>query len=292
MKKIFLVLALALPFAVASCDKANVGALFSGEENLVTFAQSVISDDEVNLSATEYTVPIRRQTNQGEYKISIACNTFHGKIKVPQSEITFADGEYEAGFKLDVTDIVLGEKDTVSLKINAVSEKVSTPIDSCTVILAKGYTWNVIGNGEFYDGFLGVGPVTVEIQKADGFEVYRAYEPYPEEAMIEAEYEASGAWGYGGDECEYIEFAIADDKETVTWKTWSTTIDYSGDGDTIYAYYLPTAKGCTAYVADENVILFYPYWYVPGIGGWGAGKYWCAMTLPGGPDLEEWLTAE
>ena len=39
---------------------------------------------------------------------------------------------------------------------------------------------------------------------------------------------------------------------------------------------------------DELVVGFYPYWYMDGLGGFGA-KYPCFLSLPGGPALEGWL---
>ncbi len=288
MKKITYLLVPVCALAAAACNSDNIGTTYSGENEVATFAQSIIKDSEVDIEATEYFVPVRRQTNTGELTVNLTANPYQGKIKAPVTSVTFADGEYETTLKIDVTDIVLGETDTLGLKLtNCLDKHIS--VDSCAVILARGYTWVSLGEGQWYDAFIDAAVTPVQVSKADGFEVYRVYAPYPQDVLVEAGYETSGAWGCGGAACEYIEFSV-DGEGYIAWQTWSTTIDYSGNGNTIYAYYVPTVDPkCYGILTEDNVAVFYPYYYIPGVGGWGVVAY-CALSLPGGPDLEEWLS--
>ena len=287
MKKIKYLLISFCALVAAGCNSDNIGTTYSGEDGVATFAQSIIKDSEVKLEATEYFVPLRRQTNTGELSVSLTANPYHGKIKAPVTTVKFADGEYETTLKIDVTDIVLGETDTLGLKLTGnFNEHIS--IDSCAVILARGYTWVPIGEGQWYDAFVGAAITPVQVSKADGFDIYRVYSPYPKDVLVEAGYETSGEFGCGGAACEYIEFSVGKDGK-IAWKNWSTTIDYSGEGDTIYAMYVPDVDPkCYGVLTEDNVAVFYPYYSVLGIGGWGVAAY-CALSLPGGPDLEKWI---
>lgn len=290
MKKTRYLLISLCALAAVACNSDNIGAKYSGKDGVATFPNSILKDSEVQSKATEYYVPVRRQTSSGELTVNVAANPYSGKIKAPVTSVKFADGEFETKLKIDITDIVIGETDTLGLKLTDCTDRLS--IDTCAVILARGYTWTPIGEGQWYDSFVETIITTVNVSKADGFDIYRVYSPYPKDAMEEAEYETSGAWGCGGDECDYIEFSVAADG-SLSWKDWSTTIDYDGNGNTIYAMYLPDKDPkCGGEMLKDNVALFYPYYYIPGLGGGFGVAGFCALSMPGGPDLEKWLEEE
>ncbi|MGN0191891.1 MAG: hypothetical protein ACI39U_09575, partial [Candidatus Cryptobacteroides sp.] len=98
--------------ALAACNTDNIGAIYKGEDGVASFPQSVLNDNEVAIDATEYYVPIRRQTNVGDLTVNFTADPLKGKIKCPSTSATFADGEYESKIKLDISEIVLGQKDT------------------------------------------------------------------------------------------------------------------------------------------------------------------------------------
>ena len=154
--------------AFSACNTDNIGTIYKGEDGVATFAQSVLNDNEVAIAATEYYVPVRRQTNVGDLTVNFTANPLKGKIKCPSTSVTFADGEYEARIKLDISDIVLGQKDTIKFELAAnVSDK-NIGYNNCSVILARGYTWQSIGKGEYIDLLVGGAIVDVEtLQKTN-----------------------------------------------------------------------------------------------------------------------------
>lgn len=287
MKKIIYLLISFCALSIVACKSDNIRETYSGEDGVATFAQKIIKDSEVTLEATDYYVPIRRQTNVGELTVNFATNPYSGKIKAPVTSVKFADGEYETKLKIDVTDIVLGETDTLGIKMtNSFNAGIS--IDSCAVILARGYTWVPIGEGQWFDAFVETPIIKVDVKKADGFDIYRVYSPYPKEKLIEAGIPESGKWGCSGDPCDFIEFSV-DEKGGIVWEDWSTTLDYSGEGDTVYAVYNPKDEKCFGKLGEDKVAVFYPFLYIPTLGGGFGVAAFCALSLPGGPDLEKWL---
>lgn len=277
--------------AFSACNTDNIGTIYKGEDGVATFAQSVLNDNEVAIAATEYYVPVRRQTNVGDLTVNFTANPLKGKIKCPSTSVTFADGEYEARIKLDISDIVLGQKDTIKFELAAnVSDK-NIGYNNCSVILARGYTWQSIGKGEYIDLLVGGAIVDVEIKKAEGFEIYRVYDPYNKAIMMDPELMGEEyAWTSDdfGDPCEYFEFYV--DGDIISWKNFSAVYILGSYGTTYY-YYVPDAgSGAQFLDEDKKVIQFFPYVYFPAIkGGLGVVGGVIYLSLPAGPSLEEFL---
>ena len=89
-----------------------------------------------------------------------------------------------------------------------------------SITLAKDYTWIEIGEGQWFDQFLLMSSTSANIQKvrvakADGFDIYRIYEPYPEEVV-------TATWSDPNNDMtpdnviEYIEFSV-DGNGLVSW---------------------------------------------------------------------------
>ncbi len=283
--------------AIVSCSQDNIGAIFPGSDDIASFASAKTVDEEVSMDAMEYYIPLRRQTNSGEQTVTFAADPLKGHIKVPATSVTFADGEYETKIKLDITGCVVGQKDTVVL---ALADEVSSEnigYKKHTAVLARAYTWESIGFGQYIDlNFVGV-VIDVEFKKAQGFELYRVYNPYPKEILTNPDimgddvFPDSGAWGVGGDACEYIEYSL--DNGVILWKNYSTTIDYDGNGSTIYCMRSPKSGTSEQFIDGNNLVIqITPFLYIPALGGGFGIQGSNFLSLPGGPDLEEFLSGE
>lgn len=277
--------------AFTACNTDNIGAIYKGEDGVASFVQSVLNDNEVAIAATEYYVPVRRQTNVGDLTVNFTADPLKGKIKCPSTSVTFADGEYEARIKLDITDIVLGQKDTIKFELAAnVSDK-NIGYNDCSVILARGYTWESIGKGEYVDTWVAGAIVDVEIKKAEGFDIYRVYDPYNKDIMMDPELMGEEyAWTSDnfGDPCEYFEFYV--DGDDISWKTYSAVYYIDGLG-TVYNDYWPEKGAYAEFLNDDKTVIgFTPFIWNPDSGkGWGVIGETCFLSMPGGPSLEEFL---
>ncbi|MGM9763836.1 MAG: hypothetical protein ACI3ZQ_07435 [Candidatus Cryptobacteroides sp.] len=297
MKKLKYIFLSVCAFAAVACNTDNVGAIYTGAESIASFPTAKTVDEEVDMQATEYLVPLRRQTNKGELTVSVTASELPDEIKIPETSVTFADGEFETAIKLDITDIVVGQKYTAELALDEKVSSANVGYNTHSVVLARAYKWESIGMGQYIDlNFVGL-VVDVEFRKAEGFELYRAYNPYPKELLTDPEimgddvFPDSGAWGVGGDACEYIEYSLVGD--SILWNNYSTTIDYDGNGSTIYCMRSP-ASGTSEGFVDENrkVIEITPFLYIPALGGGFGVQGANYLSLPGGPDLEKFLFGE
>ena len=144
--------------------------------------------------------------------------------------------------------------------------------------------WESLGIGQFYDAFLDLGLVDVEVQQSIvNRNKYRVIDPYPV-ALV-----SQDSW-YGGPRAEEIEFWVTSEG-TVAWdEFWYIGLNYSAtEGQPIKAY-LPSALAASMASWDanskfltDNTVYFSPYYYVDSLGGWGLQDVY--LSLPGGSGL-------
>jgi uncharacterized protein (TIGR02145 family) len=144
--------------------------------------------------------------------------------------------------------------------------------------------WESLGIGQFYDAFLDLGLVDVEVQQSIvNRNKYRVIDPYPV-ALV-----SQDSW-YGGPRSEEIEFWVTSEG-TVAWdEFWYIGLNYSAtEGQPIKAY-LPSALAASQAPNDanskfltDNTVYFSPYYYVDSLGGYGLQDVY--LSLPGAPDL-------
>jgi len=149
--------------------------------------------------------------------------------------------------------------------------------------------WKSLGIGQFYDQFVLNHVQPVEILKSEEEDKYRVLNPYQDLSA-----EEWGEW-MGGTDCPYIEFWSYDSNNStyLKWdKFWYSTLLYNNTGIDLKAYYPSFLSSSFAYLDlkstwfMENVAVLYPYWFVDGLGGYGAGDA-VYISLPGGTDLVE-----
>lgn len=313
MNKIFKsLLILTAGIFAAACNLEQVNDLYVPENDEPNMLYSVYNDLELDASLQTVAIPIARAKADGEFTLSLnvvlpAGVTTTGTAGEPdesgntlyKSSVTFKAGESSADVLLNVSAMEVGSSYTGTISFADESQyNVNTAVKSCTFKLAKAYTWVSLGEGEWFDQLAlmsetSYGIQTVEILKADGFERYRIMNPYADTDQLTA---AWGAECIGGLKTSYIEFWVLEDGAHVAWDGgWYPGLIYDGDGTEIKAYYplalSPTlaAEAGQSMFLDEMVIGFYPYWYIDSMGGGFGAKYLCALSLPGGPDLEAFL---
>lgn len=93
MKKIIYLLISFCALSIVACKSDNIRETYSGEDGVATFAQKIIKDSEVTLEATDYYVPIRRQTNVGELTETsqLTLTAEKSRLRLPLSNLQMAN---------------------------------------------------------------------------------------------------------------------------------------------------------------------------------------------------------
>ena len=267
----------------------------------VSFVQSTITNTEILGTATTFDVLLSRNTSSEAATVAVK-STFTSGVVCPAS-VTFNAGESTATLTLDVSGMQVGTRYTGTIELaDSASFNANIAVATTKVTLQKVYTWVSLGKGEWFDNLLlysgaSLGIQEVEVLKAEGFDRYRIMAPYANTdqlaAGISAHFGTSATLaGPSNNKDNYIEFWVLENGENVAWDGWwYPGVLYQGiDMKGYYPSYLTgsTAEDALSGFYDEMVIGFYPYWYMDGLGGFGA-KYPCFLSLPGGPALEGWL---
>lgn len=296
LNKIILLAVLPVFFA---CEVENMGTVYAPEgTSEISFEQTKIYNHVLKDDATVFNIPLIRNVVKDEATIHIEEVVYgkdeNGKTvrnvissgRIPTS-VTFAAGEATANIPVNIADIPVGDVFKGTLEFAADDKDLyneNLSITALTFDIAKDYNWVSIGKGEFLDDFWEGVLAEVEIVKAEGFDIYRALNPY--ETSVEA----------NGKRPEYFEFSIVDRATgAASFKTIVTPYDYSGSGDMVKGYW-PSSFGekYAAYDAysvfvDDYFFAFMPFWYIDGVGGWGCNYgYTLFVALPDAPKtLEE-----
>lgn len=312
ISKIFFTAAVSF-FAVA-CNLDQVNDIYKSTDSEPSMLQTVFTETELSASLETVSIPVVRSNASEALTVNMVAvlpagltvagnatqvgETDEAGMTTYSTSVTFAAGEFETGCTLDVSAMEVGTTYKGSVSI-AEGEKVNENkvTMQTTFTLGKAYTWVSLGEGEWFDQLAlmsdtSYGIQKVEVLKAEGFDRYRIVGPYANTDQLAA---AWGASSLGGSKNASIEFWVLEDGVHVAWDGWwCPGILYDGDGTDIKAYY-PSFLSATladndakSMFAEEKVVTFYPYWYIDGLGGFGA-KYLCALSLPGGPDMESWL---
>lgn len=311
MNKIFKTfLAASVAFVTVACNLDQVNDIYTAEGNEFSMLQTVYTETELSASLETLSIPVVRSNSAEASTVTLVASlpegiTISGNATEISTEngvtsynttVSFAAGEAQSACVLNISAMEVGKsyKGTVAIAENQdVNENKVTM--STSINLAKAYNWISIGEGEYFDNFIGnVNPV--EVLKAEGFERYRVVDPYPASVLGALGYGAAGeAWGVGGAACPSFDFWVLEDGIHIAWTKISTTVDYSGSGDTIWQYYpgylsasLTALNDQSAFIADK-VVQFVGYAYIDGMGGFGTDYAPQILVLPGGPSMNDIL---
>ena len=291
-----IVLGCALALGLGSCtEKAPV--YVPGEPNT---ASCVVSPDitvptSLDLNGEPVAVPFVRNTTDGALSVNVSLTDATGIFSLESNTISFAAGEKVANAYVNYDYDKLDPKGTYNFEVNMVSEDNASPYNAVSIGYSCVKAWKNLGEGQFFDNLAlmskdsyGIATVTV-LQSPDGALRWRIMNPYADQAQRAA------AWGADcakATPSEYIEFWVVDEETmSVTWNSyWLTGLWYQGTPGADIKAYLPSVRNASdgnCRFVEEKVVQFTPYYYIDGLGGFGL--YPCYLSMPGGPDLEEWL---
>lgn len=228
VKTIFGLAALAL--VAAGCNVTDPRPTYVPEGDGVTFLQTAVSATSLVSGTTSYSIDLARSSADEALTVNLTGSIYASTdpetdlaadFKMPES-VTFEPGEYLAKITLDVSKMEVGVtySGTISLSEGQECFNPNTATTSTAVRLAMDYNWVEIGEAQWYDGFmLAVSNDNLNIQrcrmtKAEGFEIYRLYNPWPAAEVAEAWGDAMSATN---DVPEYLQFTINEDG-SIDWR--------------------------------------------------------------------------
>lgn len=267
----------AVAVTFASCSDEGKWDAYNAEAESYSFAQA---SNSYSVSATEIPTEIKvqvyRSTTKGSVSLPVTVSANTETLSAP-STVSFADGSNVADYVFTVgASPAVGVKHTA--KATIAEENVSASGNaSVTVSLVVNYTWSDWATGTITENFYGF-EANLKVMKADGARAYRIMEPYKEILMSDGYSEAQWA-KYS---CPYIEFSVVEG----TAITFNTFLVDTYDGTNMIYGYLPSELASSvagydaySYLLDSKTVQIAPYYYVPGVGGWGV--YPLTFTLDG-----------
>lgn len=297
-----------------------LGCVFAfGLSSCVKTAPEYVPGEKDTASCTvgpDITVPLNLQLNGDPIEVTFVRNDANGALDVPvelntlydlfsleSNTVSFANGEKEAKAYVNYDYDELNAKDSYDVEVRLASEANASLYKAVAIPFTCVKAWKNLGVGQFYDpvilddseGDLGI--VECEIrQSPDGALRFRIMNPY---ADVERRAMLWGDDAAKATPSEYIEFWVVDeDTMQVTWDGfWLTGIWYNGKPGADIKAYLPSALNKSyasedeeSGYADDDVVQIAARYYIDGLGGFGLN--YCYLSMPGGPDLEEWLMEE
>ena len=287
MKKIFFLLSIsALLFC--SCQEEEVVDV-RGEQEPQGSAYFLTTDKGAGINPVEYTVEadatsytywLGRKNTTGSLTVNIV-NHSDPRFTVP-STVTFESGADKAPLTISF-ESVPPENCLVSFEV----EKSQAAIYSGCASF-QGYLnclWEALGTGYFFD-YLPLFGSDYNVVEVD---VFRSYVD-PNQYKISDPYENADellvdAWGssyLGGDKNpDGIIFSVTDDEnQNIVWNNyWNSGLIYTEDGNPSYTIrgWFPSALSSgyasedemSFYYPEMDVMIFFPHWYITGLGGFG-----------------------
>lgn len=269
LNKISVVLSLLLVSLFTACEQDNEGANYN--EAGVTFSCSTLTDKAVPAAEPTFTVDVYRADAQEALSGTVDITATLVKEKIPLagctvSDFSFAAGETKTTVTVNVEPLETGV--ALSVKLTLPEALVSVGgVASTTVAVNKEYTWNSLGTGTYTDNWGWGITYNVEIQKAEGFNRYRAIAPYAESMKND-----DGEWKewLATSSAEYVEFWTREDG-LIDFKPIWLGLGYQGDmNKPVYAYPPSAFNGIPQTFnkwIDSKTAQLAPYYYIPAEGG-------------------------
>ena len=257
----------------------------------LSFGSDNVQNLEVDPDITSVDIQVYRANTQaaGTYAIKVLSNQ-DNIFNVPES-VSFAAGQGEAVITASFSNSELGTTYTLELGFDDADVNPYTATNKTYAYSVTRVKWNTVGTGQWLDGFWYGFWDEVTIQQLDADpSVYRIRNPYTTE-LVQAYGDMPGTY------TNYLTFKLASNGQ-VSWDGSFYINTMYDDSHEIKGYYPSSLAASQApYDAlsyaekDENGnVLFFqiaPYWYVDGVGGWGA-DYPCYLAFPGVDLAKEW----
>lgn len=254
-----------------SCEQDNMGAEYNNTEGY-TFSSSTLNSVTVPSTSPVFTVDLYRsgakEALSGTVSISATRvdndEPFEG---ITASGFTFATGETKTTITVNVEPLPIGIEINVALTFSKDLISIGG-LNSTVVKVNKDYNWLSIGTGKYIDNWSSGVEYEVEILKAEGFDRYRAIEPYVESLKND-----DGEWEdwIATTSAPFVEFWTAKDN-LVTFAPFFMGLNYQADiKQQIFAFHPSRFQNISPNFnkwLDDKRVQLAPYYYIDGVGGW------------------------
>lgn len=304
MNKILLLAGIAVAGILTSCsdDDYEKGAVASGNQlQAVTFGEDNIFETELDpADPTNMTITLYRDSAYIKDAATVPLKVLRNdsNVFVAPATAEFAAGSAEAEIVVSFDNAEIGVPYTFEVKAD---DAYTNPYKSVTsyAITIQRVKWNSLGLCEFYDTMIcgrsdgGTWGYYVELQQRDGTLLFRMIDPYAGANANENDWDGGL---YQPAEKIFFQIYKSGDVEVdeegneypfyyTTFDTWETGYLYQG-AYMVYAFLPSDLSSSVAeddelsrYYPNEGYIQLVPYYYIPGLGGFG--EYPVYIFLPG-----------
>lgn len=291
LNKYFLLIGMAVAGVLSSCgddEDFQPGPQTVGQGVSFGTVSSAASETFLPTDEPALTIPVYRKSSEEAADIEVIVNlndSVDGEaiFEIPQS-VHFNAGEDMAELTVRFPEAELGVSYSFEIELPA-ADKNPYATNLLRRNIMRDYEW-IAYEGTIMTDFDGIYS-NVTVEKANGFPIWRVVDPF-------ADYWETN---YGDNNpdysivAQYINFTVNEDG-SVKFETYVNDV-YDDEGNFIYAFWpldlSPnlTEEAAMSTVVDEQTVELYPYYYVPGLGGWGTFAVTITLDEDGASFIEE-----
>ncbi|SHK97936.1 hypothetical protein [Xylanibacter ruminicola] len=181
MKKYILGLAVLAGMMFTACDTDNVGTIYTTTAQNISFENAKPAKIVTKASSITVPVSIVRTNTNGEYTVHYTLSSEEDGIFSDSNNgaVTFAAGEWSKTFNIDVTNMKGGTLYTATLTLSeedaqSADAVLNTQTNTTTTISVMcDYNWVAVGTGFYSSPDWWEAEYEVDIEKAEGTNLYR-----------------------------------------------------------------------------------------------------------------------
>lgn len=290
LNKYFLLIGMAVAGLLSSCDDDDdfqPGPQTVGQGVSFGTVSSAASATFLPTDEPVLTFPVYRKvsTDAADFEVIVNLNdSVDGEavFEIPTS-IHFNAGEDMAELTVRFPDAELGVTYSFEIELPA-GDKNLYATNLLRRNIMRDYKW-IAYEGTISTDFDGINS-SVTVEKAEGFPIWRVVDPFAD--YWEEVYE-NDTPDYSI-VAQYIKFTVNEDG-SVKFETYVN--DAYDEENLIYAFWPLdfnaglTEEAAMSKVVDEQTVELYPYYYVPGLGGWGVSAVTITLDEDGAAFFEE-----
>lgn len=178
---------LAFTGAITSCDKDNIGGIYTPYAQNVSFESDEAINTKTSDNSLEFSVRLIRNIKQGEYTAHYTLTSEDEGIfsDANNGTVTFADGQSVAYISIKTNNMVKGEEYAAQLKLSeadvaTLDTIIGAPIVETSLIVMCDYDWVAVGKGFYSSPEWWEEEYDVDIEKAEGTNLYRIKDLFAE----------------------------------------------------------------------------------------------------------------
>jgi hypothetical protein len=166
----------------ASCDQENVGAIYTVENEYVSFMANLGTSFTLLPTETSFDYQITRGNLKGRLELPITAECDKDAISVPAS-VVFEDGAETATLTISLEKTIIGTRYSIKLSFDSIKSALTGTFKT-TISIMRDYVYEPLGKGLWLDGIVApifsapTEPYPVDVQVSTDGTHYRMVNPY------------------------------------------------------------------------------------------------------------------